>query len=509
MMYPAEQTKNVTIDLQGIKRLLYHLSLLLDISIDVKSPDGETMLGGPESSMGTYCSIREAAEGTCSADSLHLIRQLETSGRMLQKKCDGIEIIGIPLKCNKELIGILCACRRADEGSMVKRAGPFLEEIAHRISCEIQSQFEAESLADELSHRYEELSLVYDVGKELGKLDSSEESIKFIIENLQKALEPDMAVISIPGRDVLEIQCSSPSGLPIDIHDRPLISKIDKIFVRKLSSPELHPAHLVLDGTCDSTFPVDLQTVSLEVLGAPVKLNKSAVGMLYIINFFETKKTFQTGDMRLLISLAEQVSMIITSAELYQNLKDFLLNVIKTLVYSIEAKDSYTRGHSERVSRLAMMIAEAMDLSPGEKEALNLAAVLHDIGKIGVPGKILNKVGKLTSEEFLLIKDHPDKGFRILKPIEQLNESLSAIRHHHERYDGTGYPSGLKGKEIPLYARMIAIADMYDAMTSRRSYRENISHEDAIADIITVKGKQLDPEIVEIFVKKFQSGSIL
>jgi HD-GYP domain-containing protein (c-di-GMP phosphodiesterase class II) len=318
-----------------------------------------------------------------------------------------------------------------------------------------------------------------------------------------------MAVISIPGRDVLEIQCSSPSGLPIDIHDRPLISKIDKIFVRKLSSPELHPAHLVLDGTCDSTFPVDLQTVSLEVLGAPVKLNKSAVGMLYIINFFETKKTFQTGDMRLLISLAEQVSMIITSAELYQNLKDFLLNVIKTLVYSIEAKDSYTRGHSERVSRLAMMIAEAMDLSPGEKEALNLAAVLHDIGKIGVPGKILNKVGKLTSEEFLLIKDHPDKGFRILKPIEQLNESLSAIRHHHERYDGTGYPSGLKGKEIPLYARMIAIADMYDAMTSRRSYRENISHEDAIADIITVKGKQLDPEIVEIFVKKFQSGSIL
>jgi HD-GYP domain-containing protein (c-di-GMP phosphodiesterase class II) len=205
--------------------------------------------------------------------------------------------------------------------------------------------------------------------------------------------------------------------------------------------------------------------------------------------------------MRLLLSLAKQISMVITNAELYQNLKDVLLNVIKTLVYSIEAKDAYTRGHSERVSRLVMMIAGTMDLSPGEQEALNWAAMLHDIGKIGVPEKILNKAGKLNQEELANIMEHPVKGYMILKPIEQLHESLSAIRYHHERYDGTGYPSGLKGQEIPLYARMIAIADTYDAMTSRRSYRENISHEDAIAEIRSVKGKQLDPELVDIFIQ--------
>ena len=148
-----------------------------------------------------------------------------------------------------------------------------------------------------------------------------------------------------------------------------------------------------------------------------------------------------------------------------------------------------------------------MDLSLIDQEALSWAAILHDIGKIGISEKILNKPGKLTQEEFLRIQEHPEKGYTILKPIEQLNESLSAIRHHHERYDGNGYPSGLKGKEIPLYARVIAIADTYDAMTSARSYRAHISHEDALAEIVSVKGKQLDPELVEIFVKLSESAS--
>jgi putative nucleotidyltransferase with HDIG domain len=222
--------------------------------------------------------------------------------------------------------------------------------------------------------------------------------------------------------------------------------------------------------------------------------------MMYLINF-ESKKTFTAGDMRLLTSLAEQISMVITNSELYSNLKNFLFNVIKTLVHAIEAKDSYTRGHSERVNTLVITIAEAMDLSPVDQEALSRAAILHDIGKIGISEKILNKPGKLTQEEFLRIQEHPEKGYTILKPIEQLNESLSAIRHHHERYDGTGYPSGLKGEEIPLYARIIALADTYDAMTSARSYRPNISYEDAVAEIVSVQGTQLDPELVQIFLK--------
>lgn len=137
----------------------------------------------------------------------------------------------------------------------------------------------------------------------------------------------------------------------------------------------------------------------------------------------------------LMASLAEQMSIAITNVELYENMKDLLLNVIKTLVFSIEAKDTYTKGHSERVNILSMMVAEAMELSPQEKDALNWASILHDIGKIGVPERVLTKPGKLTREEFALIREHPEKGFNILMPIDQLGESLSGVRHHHEKMD--------------------------------------------------------------------------
>jgi putative nucleotidyltransferase with HDIG domain len=499
-MQLVEQRQNFDIDFEGFERLLSHLCQLLDISINIKSPEGETLIGGHNNAHAISCRMKEAVTGTCGAEGLHLFRQIESSGKTtLQTQCDNIEIMGIPLQCNKELVGILCACWKAGEGTMVHRAGALLEEIAGRISYEIQMQFEAESLTKELSEKYEELNLIYDIAKKLGEVTTSQEAIDFIIEQSQIALETDATLVSIPDRDILQLICSSPSGLPIDVHDKSVIAKIDEIIIGKLSSHDSQPIHIILDGTGDYELPPDLLHVSLDILAAPITVKASFAGILYLINF-NTKKAFRTGDMRLLASLAKQISMVVTNTELYKNLKDVLLNVIKTLVYSIEAKDSYTRGHSERVSRLVMMIAGDMNLSPGEREALNWAAILHDIGKIGVPEEILNKAGKLNQEEFLSIKDHPEKGYTILRPIKQLHESLSAILHHHERYDGNGYPSGLKGQKIPLFARMIAIADTYDAMTSSRSYRKTISHEDAIAELISVKGTQLDPELVEIFI---------
>ena len=131
--------------------------------------------------------------------------------------------------------------------------------------------------------------------------------------------------------------------------------------------------------------------------------------------------------------------------------------------------------------------------------------MLHDIGKLGVPETILTKPGKLTNEEFDKIKEHPGKGHKILLPIDQLQYSLEGIHHHHERYDGNGYPSGLKGEEIPLFARIIAIADTYDAMTTTRAYRAAMSNEDAVAEIMRVRGTQLDPEIADMFLKLLES----
>ena len=233
-MHCVEQNRKYDIDFQGIERLLSHLSRLLDISIDIRSPEGETMMCGPDNSHGMSCRMKETATGKCFAESLHLSRQIESSGNMMvQTNCDDIEILGLPLQCNKEVVGILCACGRAGDGSMVYRAGAFLKEIANRISYEIQMQFETDSLTKELSNRYEELNLIYDVGKELGKIDTSEEAVKFIVEHSQIALESDAALVSIPGRDILEIVCSSPSRVPFDIHDKSLIAIIDEIIIKR------------------------------------------------------------------------------------------------------------------------------------------------------------------------------------------------------------------------------------------------------------------------------------
>jgi len=170
------------------------------------------------------------------------------------------------------------------------------------------------------------------------------------------------------------------------------------------------------------------------------------------------------------------------------------------LVFAIEAKDIYTRGHSERVNRYAMLTADRLQLDKAEKNVLNWASILHDIGKIGVPGSILNKPARLTEEEFDVIKRHSKKGHDILEPLEQLASScLPGILHHHERYDGNGYPHGLRGEEIPFLARIIAVADTFDAITSNRAYRSARAAEQALAIVEEVAGTQLDPKVVKAF----------
>ena len=197
--------------------------------------------------------------------------------------------------------------------------------------------------------------------------------------------------------------------------------------------------------------------------------------------------------------MAEQLALVIDNTDLYHDLENFIISMIKSLVYAIEAKDVYTRGHSERVSNFCMLMADHLELEETEKKALQWASILHDVGKIGVPEKILNKKERLDDKEYRIIKEHPQKGFNILRPLEQLSDALPGVLHHHERYDGTGYPKGLKGEEIPLQARIIAIADTFDAIASERAYRAARSHEEAMTIIEKVVGAQLDPYLVLVF----------
>lgn len=189
------------------------------------------------------------------------------------------------------------------------------------------------------------------------------------------------------------------------------------------------------------------------------------------------------------------------SFQLYVDMRQNYLATVEALVQALEAKDAYTSGHSERVARLSVSIAEELKMPEEKIESVKYAGVLHDVGKIGVSETILNKKGKLTDVEWNVIRNHPGIGENIIKNIKFLFDIGPFVRHHHERFDGLGYPDGLRGGEIPLEARIIAVADTYDAITSDRSYRKGRKQQEALQELQKVAGTQLDPHLVDIFLK--------
>ena len=192
--------------------------------------------------------------------------------------------------------------------------------------------------------------------------------------------------------------------------------------------------------------------------------------------------------------------------DLNTQLKNALESTVNALGVIVAQKDPYTAGHSERVARIAMALGHAMGLPQNRIETLRVAGNLHDIGKVSVPGEILNKPGRLTPEEFEQVKIHPETGFEILKDIPFHGPVAEIVLQHHERYDGTGYPRGLKRDEALLEARILAVADIYEALTSDRPYRQALSHEEAMAHIIREAGNTLCPLCACAFIAANKSG---
>jgi HD-GYP domain-containing protein (c-di-GMP phosphodiesterase class II) len=198
--------------------------------------------------------------------------------------------------------------------------------------------------------------------------------------------------------------------------------------------------------------------------------------------------------------LSDQFILLLKDRERLDTERQMMLASITSLVTALEARDAYTRGHTEAVAEIVIGMATHINVSEEEIKTLSLACKLHDLGKIGVPDNVLLKPGRLTDEEFAVIKKHPVVGAQILQAIPTLREMMPVILHHHERFDGKGYPSGLHGKENHFWARMSAVADTYHAITSDRPYRQGMSREKGLQIIAEVKGTQLCPESVEIFM---------
>lgn len=205
------------------------------------------------------------------------------------------------------------------------------------------------------------------------------------------------------------------------------------------------------------------------------------------------------------ITLVKQNKELIKSADdiktAYSKLNMTYKSTILAISKLIDTRDQYTAGHSERVSKISLAIGQALNLPKEQLETLELAALFHDVGKIGISDYILNKPSRLTDEEFDKIKEHPSIGVDILKTINFLSQALPIILHHHERFDGGGYPNGTKGEDIPFESRIICVADSYDAMTSNRPYRNGFPHEVAVSELIKYKNIQFDSNIVDAFLQ--------
>ena len=216
--------------------------------------------------------------------------------------------------------------------------------------------------------------------------------------------------------------------------------------------------------------------------------------------------SFKEQDLELLTTIAAQASVAIKNVHLYEDQQTTYLNTMQALVSAVEASDPYTRGHSERVTRYAQILGRQLNLSSDAFKRLERASILHDIGKIGIDVAVLHKEGVLSASDVDILQQHPLIGTRILEPISFLGTVRQIIAQHHERYDGMGYPFRVKGDDILLEARIIAVVDTYDAMTSDRPYRKALSHEIAVAEIKKYSGTQFDPYVADAMLTLCQNG---
>ena len=264
---------------------------------------------------------------------------------------------------------------------------------------------------------------------------------------------------------------------------------------------------LVSDVSESPVFSTEFSTdyTGVSFLCVPLVLQERTLGVLNL-----TGKTngepFTDADRDFVHAIAGQIAVAIDNARLYDTIQQNSFNAVQALAESLEARDPYTSGHSARVTDYAVRVAKTLGVSDTSMQTLRYASRLHDIGKLGIDEATLHKNDELSDDEWGMIREHPVKGERIVQWLGFLDRAKPVVRHHHERWDGSGYPDGLKGEEIPFLTRILSVADCYDAMTSQRPYRSALSRHEALTELDCEKSKQFDPAIVHQFSRVIMNG---
>jgi response regulator RpfG family c-di-GMP phosphodiesterase len=344
-----------------------------------------------------------------------------------------------------------------------------------------------ERLNAELFGKLQKINLLQAIHAELDSLVDNNKIYQSIVAMASKLLMVRMACFGIIEDGYLKIKKAI--GFPEE--DIP----VKNSFLEGIMKTRRH--HLAGVGEIN---PHSGGPLSYPFLSLPFVIKDVVFGLLNLADKADASE-FTDDDVSLALTLVNKTALRIENNVLYEVVYNNLVNSLKSLVISIEARDPYTRFHSERVTAFSLQIGQVVGLSDEEKDALKFGGYLHDIGKIGIRDGILLKPGPLNGEERSDVRQHPIIGDNILKPLKFFPKEREIIRYHHEWYNGKGYPERLAGKDIPLLARVLALADAYDAMTSSRPYRKAMTHEQAIIEIIRNAGEQFDEEIVRAFLE--------
>ena len=351
---------------------------------------------------------------------------------------------------------------------------------------------ELDSLSGQLANTYEELSLIY-------QLSSGMKINRRAGDFFKQACLDVMEVMGVRGMGVVlrtshdqqdPVLFGSLSLPPGKVHR--LTDELLKVLNGRKSPLLVNNLH------ADKTFAW-LAEYAKQIIAVPLQREDQILGCLFGID--KMTGEFDSVDSKLLNSIANESAIYLENVTLFADVHGLMMGLLHSLTSAVDAKDAYTCGHSERVALLSRHLAKNIKLLDAEVERIYMAGLLHDVGKIGVPEAVLQKPGKLTPEEFDQMKKHPEIGARILADIKQIRDIIPGVLHHHERYDGKGYPAGLAGEAIPLMGRILCLADCFDAMTSNRTYRKALPLEVALTEIRRCSGTQFDPGLAEAFLR--------
>ncbi|NQT00131.1 MAG: HD domain-containing protein [Candidatus Omnitrophica bacterium] len=351
--------------------------------------------------------------------------------------------------------------------------------------------------------RTKELAYIYTIGKEISSTLVLSEVLSTVAKRTTEILNLKICVILLLNESDGVLEAMHAEGLNINKIKGQVLKRGEGLSgwvwgnKGSLLIKDIDQDRRFIGRREEKYYSGNLLSVPLEAKGKIIGIinaNNRADGIL-----------FKEGDLLLLKEIATESAIAIENALLYNHLKEIYLHTISALASALEAKDRYTRSHSENVTRYAVALAEEFGLPEPQIELIRQACQLHDLGKIGIHDYILSKKGELSSEEWDEIKLHSLRGAQILQPIDFLNEVAVLIRQHHERFDGTGYPYNLSGQDIEIGSRIMSIADAYDAMISARPYRQALTMRQAIAELKKNSGTQFDPGIIRMFLRLLES----